>query len=58
MTQIRSSLIFYQALVVEDLTAVVAAAALSFRHLHGIDFNDAVLLECMPAARCDRSGHR
>ena len=35
----------HQALVVEDLTAVVAAAALPLRHLHGIDFNDAVLLE-------------
>ena len=35
----------HQALVVEDLTAVVAAAALPLRHSHGIDFNDAVLLE-------------
>ncbi len=34
-----------RALVVEDLTAPVAAAALSLRQAHGIDFNDAVLLE-------------
>jgi predicted nucleic acid-binding protein len=34
-----------RALVVEDLTAPVAAAALSLRQSHGIDFNDAVLLE-------------
>ena len=34
-----------RALVVEDLTAPVAAAALSLRQTHGIDFNDAVLLE-------------
>jgi predicted nucleic acid-binding protein len=33
-------------LVVEDLTAAVAASALSLRHSYGIDFNDAVLLEC------------
>jgi predicted nucleic acid-binding protein len=32
-------------LVVEDLTAPVVAAALSLRQAHGIDFNDAVLLE-------------
>ena len=34
-----------RALVVEDLTAPVAAVALSLRQAHGIDFNDAVLLE-------------
>ncbi len=34
-----------RALVVDDLTATVAAAALSLRRAHGIDFNDAVLLE-------------
>ena len=34
-----------QALVVDDLTAGVAAAALHLRRSHGIDFNDAVLLE-------------
>src|SRR5262249_54888849 len=34
-----------RALVVEDLTTDVAAAALSVRHSYGIDFNDAVLLE-------------
>lgn len=33
------------ALVVEDLTATLATAALPLRHSHGIDFNDAVLLE-------------
>ena len=35
-----------RALVVENLTAPVAAAALALRQTHGIDFNDAVLLEC------------
>ena len=35
-----------KALVVEDLTAAIAAAALSLRQSHAIDFNDAVLLEC------------
>jgi len=34
-----------QALVVEDLTAAVAAAAVALRQSHRIDFNDAVLLE-------------
>jgi len=34
-----------RALVVEDLTEAVAAAALSFRQSYGVDFNDAVLLE-------------
>ena len=34
-----------KALVVEDLTAAVAEAALSLRQSYGIDFNDAVLLE-------------
>src|SRR5258708_21747592 len=34
-----------RALVVEDLTAAVAVAALSVRQSYGIDFNDAVLLE-------------
>jgi predicted nucleic acid-binding protein len=34
-----------RALVVEDLTAPVAAVALSLRQVYGIDFNDAVLLE-------------
>jgi predicted nucleic acid-binding protein len=34
-----------QALVVDDLTAGIAAAALPLRRAHGIDFNDAVLLE-------------
>jgi predicted nucleic acid-binding protein len=34
-----------KALVVEDLTAAVAGAALSLRQPYGIDFNDAVLLE-------------
>ena len=34
-----------RALVVEDLTAAVAAVAMSLRQVHGIDFNDAVLLE-------------
>jgi predicted nucleic acid-binding protein len=34
-----------EALVVDDLTASVAAAALSLRRSYGIDFNDAVLLE-------------
>jgi predicted nucleic acid-binding protein len=35
----------HQALVVEDLTAALAAAALSLRQSYGVDFNDAVLLE-------------
>jgi predicted nucleic acid-binding protein len=34
-----------KALVVEDLTPAGAAAGLSLRQSHGIDFNDAVLLE-------------
>jgi len=34
-----------KALVVEDLTTALAAAALSLRQSYGIDFNDAVLLE-------------
>src|SRR5258708_3047579 len=34
-----------QALVVEDLSVAVAAAALSLRQSNGVDFNDAVLLE-------------
>jgi hypothetical protein len=33
------------ALVVEDLTAAVATAALTLRRSSGVDFNDAVLLE-------------
>ena len=33
------------ALVVEDLTAAVAAGALSLRRSYGVDFNDAALLE-------------
>lgn len=34
------------ALVVDDLTAAAATAALPLRQSYGIDFNDAVLLEC------------
>jgi predicted nucleic acid-binding protein len=34
-----------QALTVQDLTAAVAAAALTHSQFHGVDFNDAVLLE-------------
>jgi predicted nucleic acid-binding protein len=34
-----------KALVVDDLTAVIAEAALPLRQSHGIDLNDAVLLE-------------
>jgi predicted nucleic acid-binding protein len=34
-----------KALVVDDLTAAVAVAALSLRQSCGVDFNDAVLLE-------------
>src|SRR5258708_36096761 len=33
------------ALVVEDLTAALATAALSLRQSYSVDFNDAVLLE-------------
>ena len=34
-----------KAMVVEDLTGALTAAALSLRQSHGIDFNDAALLE-------------
>lgn len=37
---------FRDALVVEGLTGTLAAAALALRQSCGIDFNDAVLLEC------------
>jgi len=40
-----------KALVVEDLTAAVAAGALSLRQTYGIDFNDGALLERKPRGR-------
>lgn len=42
---------FRSALIVEDLTAAVAAAAMPLRQSFGVDFNDAVLLE-----RCRQRG--
>ncbi|MBI2877081.1 MAG: type II toxin-antitoxin system VapC family toxin [Candidatus Tectomicrobia bacterium] len=36
---------FRNAIVFEDLTGALASAALPLRHTHGIDFNDAVLLQ-------------
>lgn len=42
---------FRDALLVEDLTAAIATAALPLRQSFGIDFNDAVLLECCQQRR-------
>jgi predicted nucleic acid-binding protein len=36
---------FQGAMVIEELTSALASAALPLRHTHGVDFNDAVLLQ-------------